>query len=152
MKLQVRFFFTLNFSIYIKHYLHLCCQPVWQIQVDENGKIVDARFKTFGCGSAIASSSLATEWVKGKSVSHCDSDHCINSQIIVWSDYLIVLYIYSPVVLPTFKCSLFCVQIDEALKSKTLRLPKNFVYLQSNFIALVSVSKWLFEIVNTLMA
>ncbi|XP_030273051.1 iron-sulfur cluster assembly enzyme ISCU [Sparus aurata] len=39
-----------------------------QIQVDESGKIVDARFKTFGCGSAIASSSLATEWVKGKSV------------------------------------------------------------------------------------
>lgn len=40
-----------------------------QIQVDEQGKIIDARFKTFGCGSAIASSSLATEWVKGKSVS-----------------------------------------------------------------------------------
>jgi len=39
-----------------------------QIKVDENGKIVDAKFKTFGCGSAIASSSLATEWVKGKSV------------------------------------------------------------------------------------
>ena len=39
-----------------------------QIKVDEDGKIVDARFKTFGCGSAIASSSLATEWVKGKSV------------------------------------------------------------------------------------
>ncbi|KAH8363693.1 hypothetical protein KR200_007958, partial [Drosophila serrata] len=38
-----------------------------QIKVDENGKIVDAKFKTFGCGSAIASSSLATEWVKGKS-------------------------------------------------------------------------------------
>lgn len=41
---------------------------LFQIQVDENGKIVDAKFKTFGCGSAIASSSLATEWVKGKSV------------------------------------------------------------------------------------
>lgn len=39
-----------------------------QIKVDESGKIVDARFKTFGCGSAIASSSLATEWVKGKNI------------------------------------------------------------------------------------
>ncbi|KAG2443857.1 hypothetical protein HXX76_002200 [Chlamydomonas incerta] len=39
-----------------------------QIKVDEQGNIVDARFKTFGCGSAIASSSVATEWVKGKSL------------------------------------------------------------------------------------
>ena len=39
-----------------------------QIEVDENENIVDAKFKTFGCGSAIASSSLATEWVKGKSI------------------------------------------------------------------------------------
>jgi len=36
-----------------------------QIKVDENGIIRDARFKTYGCGSAIASSSLVTEWVKG---------------------------------------------------------------------------------------
>ena len=39
-----------------------------QIKVDERGVIEDAKFKCFGCGSAIASSSLATEWLKGKSV------------------------------------------------------------------------------------
>jgi len=39
-----------------------------QIRVDDDGNIVDSCFKTFGCGSAIASSSVATEWVKGKSV------------------------------------------------------------------------------------
>ena len=39
-----------------------------QIKVDENGTITDARFKTYGCGSAIASSSLVTEWVKGKTI------------------------------------------------------------------------------------
>ena len=39
-----------------------------QIRVDEKGIIEDARFKTYGCGSAIASSSLVTEWVKGKSI------------------------------------------------------------------------------------
>ena len=39
-----------------------------QIQVDDNNKIIDAKFKTFGCGSAIASSSLATEWVKGRTI------------------------------------------------------------------------------------
>ena len=39
-----------------------------QIEVNDEGKISDARFKTFGCGSAIAASSLATEWVRGKTV------------------------------------------------------------------------------------
>ena len=45
------------------------CGDVMKLQIKvENDQIVDAKFKTFGCGSAIASSSLATEWVKGKSV------------------------------------------------------------------------------------
>ncbi|MCZ6580301.1 MAG: Fe-S cluster assembly scaffold IscU [Nitrospirae bacterium] len=45
------------------------CGDVMKVQIRvENDTIVDARFKTFGCGSAIASSSLATEWLKGKTI------------------------------------------------------------------------------------
>ena len=51
-----------------------------QIQVDDDNKIVDAKFKTFGCGSAIAASSLATEWIKNKSV---DEASMINNTEIV---------------------------------------------------------------------
>jgi len=45
------------------------CGDVMRLQIEiENGVIKDAKFKTFGCGSAIASSSLATEWLKGKTL------------------------------------------------------------------------------------
>ena len=50
-----------------------------QIKVDENGIIRDARFKTYGCGSAIASSSLVTEWVKGMHID--DAVNLKNTQI-----------------------------------------------------------------------
>jgi nitrogen fixation NifU-like protein len=51
-----------------------------QIKVGENEKIIDAKFKTFGCGSAIASSSLATEWIKGKSID--DASTIQNTHIV----------------------------------------------------------------------
>ena len=50
-----------------------------QIKVDEEGNIVDSCFKTFGCGSAIASSSVATEWIKG---THVDEAVTIKNQAI----------------------------------------------------------------------
>ena len=51
-----------------------------QIEVDEAGRIVDAKFKTFGCGSAIAASSLATEWRKGRNVT--EASEIKNSDIV----------------------------------------------------------------------
>ena len=57
------------------------CGDVMKLQIKvENDTIVDAKFKTFGCGSAIASSSLATEWLKGKSVQ--DAQKIKNTDIV----------------------------------------------------------------------
>jgi nitrogen fixation NifU-like protein len=56
------------------------CGDVMKLQIKvENGIITDARFKTYGCGSAIASSSLVTEWVKGKSLN--EAEQIKNSEI-----------------------------------------------------------------------
>ena len=50
------------------------CGDVMKLQIKvEDNKIVDAKFKTYGCGSAIASSSLATEWIKGKTIDEASS-------------------------------------------------------------------------------
>jgi len=51
-----------------------------QIEVDENENIIDAKFKTFGCGSAIAASSLATEWIKDKTLD--DAMSVSNTEIV----------------------------------------------------------------------
>ena len=57
------------------------CGDVMKLQIQvEDDKIVDAKFKTFGCGSAIASSSLATEWIKGRTI---DQATAINNTHIV---------------------------------------------------------------------
>ncbi len=57
------------------------CGDVMKLQIEVEGDtIVDAKFKTFGCGSAIASSSLATEWIKGKSLS--EAGQIKNTEIV----------------------------------------------------------------------
>ncbi|HIB84340.1 MAG TPA: Fe-S cluster assembly scaffold IscU [Chromatiaceae bacterium] len=57
------------------------CGDVMKLQIEVEGdRIVDAKFKTFGCGSAIASSSLATEWIKGKTLE--EAGEIDNTQIV----------------------------------------------------------------------
>jgi nitrogen fixation NifU-like protein len=57
------------------------CGDVMKLQIEVDGdRIVDAKFKTFGCGSAIASSSLATEWIKGKTLD--EAMQIKNTQIV----------------------------------------------------------------------
>ena len=57
------------------------CGDVMKLQIEVEGdRIVDAKFKTFGCGSAIASSSLATEWIKGKTLD--EAMQIKNTQIV----------------------------------------------------------------------
>jgi nitrogen fixation NifU-like protein len=57
------------------------CGDVMKLQIQVEGdKIVDAKFKTFGCGSAIASSSLATEWIKGKTLA--EAEKIQNTEIV----------------------------------------------------------------------
>jgi nitrogen fixation protein NifU and related proteins len=57
------------------------CGDVMKLQIEVDGdRIVDAKFKTFGCGSAIASSSLATEWIKGKTLD--EAMQIQNTQIV----------------------------------------------------------------------
>ena len=57
------------------------CGDVMKLQIEVEGdRIVDAKFKTFGCGSAIASSSLATEWIKGKTID--EAMQIRNTQIV----------------------------------------------------------------------
>ena len=81
-----------------------------QIKVDGGGRICEAKFKTFGCGSAIAASSLATEWVKGKTLK--EAENIKNTDIV------------EELSLPPVKihCS---VLVEEAIKEAIKDLEKN---------------------------
>ena len=81
-----------------------------QIKVDDGGRICEAKFKTFGCGSAIAASSLATEWVKGKTLK--EAENIKNTDIV------------EELSLPPVKihCS---VLVEEAIKEAIKDLEKN---------------------------
>lgn len=84
-----------------------------QIKVNENGKIIDAKFKTFGCGSAIASSSYATEYIKGKNI----------NQAINITNTDIAKYLHLPPV--KLHCSMLA---EDAIKSAIKDFEKNSTY------------------------
>ncbi len=70
------------------------CGDVMKLQIKvQDDTIVDAKFKTFGCGSAIASSSLATEWLKGKTLADASQDqehgHCARAESATGQDSLL---------------------------------------------------------------
>lgn len=64
-----------------------------QVEVDENGTVVNAKFKTFGCGSAIASSSVATEWLIGKKVDDCLSITVSDNNL--WKFLALIIIIFN---------------------------------------------------------
>ena len=78
-----------------------------QIKVDDSGKIIDAKFKTFGCGSAIASSSYATEYIKGKNITEVKS----------FTNTDIAKYLNLPPV--KLHCSMLA---EDAIKAKKIRI------------------------------
>jgi nitrogen fixation NifU-like protein len=96
------------------------CGDVMKLQIQvENDKIVDAKFKTFGCGSAIASSSLATEWIKGKTITEATAIK--NTHIV------------EELSLPPVKihCSVLAEDaIKAAIKDYKQKNTKTFLYIQ----------------------
>lgn len=95
-QLLTKAWYSTSTCLYVTLWL-MCYFVLLQIKVDENGKIIDAKFKTFGCGSAIASSSLATEWVKGKQVLFvyciivCTSGRPLRSYIHIYSIFIVYI-------------------------------------------------------------